>query len=172
MQTVAVIDYGMGNLHSVAKALDDLAAGEGDLTKRVGLNSKDEIGDMAAHWRTLLAGVVANPECAISELPMLAAHEIEATLYGLNATQQHYPGPECVHQHIEAQAAATPEACALVFAGQSLSYRELNQRANRLAGGVCGDSALRRGLCPAQQLGPARRVVSRSAGQRGELVVE
>ncbi|MGO3029294.1 condensation domain-containing protein [Pseudomonas helleri] len=103
------------------------------LTYATDLFDAPRIEAMAAHWRTLLAGVVANPECTISELPMLAAQEIEATLYGLNATQQHYPDPACVHQHIEAQAAATPEACALVFAGQSLSYRELNQRANRLA---------------------------------------
>ncbi|MCU1728676.1 amino acid adenylation domain-containing protein [Pseudomonas sp. 7P_10.2_Bac1] len=103
------------------------------LTYATDLFDAPRIQAMAAHWRTLLAGVVADPECAISELPMLAAHEVEATLYGLNATQQHYPGPACVHQHIEAQAAATPDACALVFAGQSLSYRELNQRANRLA---------------------------------------
>ncbi|WP_353231753.1 amino acid adenylation domain-containing protein [Pseudomonas helleri] len=103
------------------------------LTYATDLFDAPRIEAMAAHWRTLLAGVVANPECAISELPMLDAHEIEATLYGLNATQQHYPGPACVHQHIEAQAAATPDACALVFAGQSLNYRELNQRANRLA---------------------------------------
>ena len=103
------------------------------LTYATDLFDAARIDTLARHWRNLLGAIVANPECAIGELPMLSAGESEATLYGLNATQQDYQGPECVHLHIEAQAAATPDACALVFAGQCLTYAELNQRANRLA---------------------------------------
>ena len=103
------------------------------LTYATDLFDAARIEGMAEHWRTLLAGIVADPDCVIGELPMLAPHQIEATLYGLNATQQRYPGPECVHVLIEAQAAATPDACALVFGEHALSYRELNERANRLA---------------------------------------
>ncbi|WP_019411376.1 amino acid adenylation domain-containing protein [Pseudomonas psychrophila] len=103
------------------------------LTYATDLFDAARIEGMAEHWRTLLVGIVASPECAIGELPMLAPHQVEATLYGLNTTQQAYPGPECVHLHIEAQAAASPDTCALVFGEHALSYRELNQRANRLA---------------------------------------
>ncbi len=103
------------------------------LTYATDLFDAERIDTLARHWRNLLGAIVANPECAIGELPMLSAGESEATLYGLNATQQHYGGPECVHLHIEAQAAATPDACALVFAGHSLTYEQLNQQANRLA---------------------------------------
>ncbi|MGO2452252.1 amino acid adenylation domain-containing protein [Pseudomonas taetrolens] len=103
------------------------------LTYATDLFDAERIDTLAQHWRNLLAGIVANPECAIGELPMLAAAHVESTLHGLNATQHTYPGPECVHLHIEAQALATPQACALVFGEQQLSYRELNQRANRLA---------------------------------------
>ena len=103
------------------------------LTYATDLFDAQRIERLAGHWRNLLAAIVANPQCAVGELEMLAAHEVETTLYGLNATQQTYPGPECVHWHIEAQAAATPQACALVFGPQRLSYQALNQRANRLA---------------------------------------
>ena len=103
------------------------------LTYATDLFDAARIEGMAEHWRNVLAGIVANPEAAIGELPMLTPHQVEATLYGLNTTQQRYPSPECVHLHIEAQAAATPDACALVFGEHALSYRELNQRANRLA---------------------------------------
>jgi len=103
------------------------------LTYATDLFDAERIDTLAQHWRNLLAGIVANPDSAIGELPMLAAAHVESTLHGLNATQQTYPGPECVHLHIEAQALATPQACALVFGEQQLSYRELNQRANRLA---------------------------------------
>ena len=103
------------------------------LTYATDLFDAERIECLAGHWRNLLASIVADPECAIGELAMLSAAEVEATLLGLNATQQVYPGPECVHQHIEAQAGATPDGCALVFGQQRLSYGELNQRANRLA---------------------------------------
>ena len=103
------------------------------LTYATDLFDAPRIERLAGHWRNLLAAIVANPQCAIGELAMLATHEVETTLYGLNATQQAYPGPACVHLHIEAQAAGTPDACALVFGTQRLSYQALNQRANRLA---------------------------------------
>ena len=103
------------------------------LTYATDLFDAPRIEQMAAHWRNLLAAIVANPECAIGQLPMLTAAEVESTLYQLNATEHRYPGPACVQEHIEAQAAATPDACALIFADEHLSYRALNQRANRLA---------------------------------------
>ena len=103
------------------------------LTYATDLFDAARIEGMAEHWRNLLAGIVSDPECVIGELPMLTPQEVEATLHGLNATQQRYPGPDCVHVAIEAQAAATPDACAVVFGEYALSYRQLNERANRLA---------------------------------------
>ena len=103
------------------------------LTYATDLFDAPRIERLAAHWRNLLAAIVADPDCAVGELPMLSAAEVESTCYRLNATEHRYPGPACVQLHFEANAAATPDACALVFGAQSLTYAALNRRANRLA---------------------------------------
>ncbi len=50
-----------------------------------------------------------------------------------NATQSTYPTELCIHHLFEAQVERTPEACALLFDEQEVSYRELNRRSNQLA---------------------------------------
>ncbi len=85
------------------------------------------------HWQTLLAGIIAEPGRRLSDLPLLAETEREQMLVGWNATAATYPGPGTLHQLFEAQAARTPDAVALVWAEQRISYQALNQRANQLA---------------------------------------
>ncbi|MCF2134316.1 condensation domain-containing protein, partial [Mycetohabitans sp. B3] len=69
----------------------------------------------------------------ISEIDLLGADERHRLLVEWNATQRVYPAHQCIHQLFEAQAERTPEAPALVFEAQTLSYAELNAQANRLA---------------------------------------
>ena len=88
---------------------------------------------MGQHWLNLLRGIVASPSQAVGELPLLDAGQRHHMLYEWNRTGAHYPNHQPVHHLIEAQVAANPAACALVFAGQALSYGELNARANRWA---------------------------------------
>jgi non-ribosomal peptide synthetase component F len=64
---------------------------------------------------------------------MLAEAERHQVLVEWNATEADYPQDKCVHELIEAQAARTPEAIAVVCEGERLTYTELNARANRLA---------------------------------------
>ena len=64
---------------------------------------------------------------------MLAAAHQRVILEDWNRTAVAYPAGQCIQQLIEEQAARTPEALALVFAGQALSYAELNARANQWA---------------------------------------
>ena len=87
---------------------------------------------MSGHLVTLLAGAVEEPGWPVAELPLLTEAEREQ-LERWNQTRQDYPLDECVHQLFEAQAARTPDAVAVVFGDDSLSYRELNARANQLA---------------------------------------
>ena len=88
---------------------------------------------MAGHFETLLAGMVANPTQPISESPLLTEAEREQLLVGWNDTEMDYPKDSCYHQLFEAQVRRTPDAVAVVFGKQSLTYRELNARSNQLA---------------------------------------
>lgn len=91
------------------------------------------IARMAGHWQTLLEGIVTDPERRLSELPILTRQERHQLLVEWNATDADYPKDQCIHQLFEAQVERTPEAVAVIYEGQTLTYRELNVRANQLA---------------------------------------
>jgi amino acid adenylation domain-containing protein len=88
---------------------------------------------MLGHLNTLLEGIVADPDRPIGELPLLGSKEIEQILLEHNATQAYYPQEWCIHQLVAVQADRAPEAVALRFASETMSYGELNERANQLA---------------------------------------
>ena len=88
---------------------------------------------MLGHFENLLEWIVANPELRISDLPLLSPTERHELLLGWNNTAADYSQSKCVHQLFEEQAARTPNAVAVVFEQQQLTYRELNNRANQLA---------------------------------------
>jgi amino acid adenylation domain-containing protein len=88
---------------------------------------------MMGHYRELLAGIVAAPERRLSELPLLTADERHQLLVAWSDTAADLGPDACIHELVEAQAARTPDAVAVVCAGRSLTYRELDGRANRLA---------------------------------------
>ncbi len=88
---------------------------------------------MAGHWRVLLEGIVAEPERAITRLPLLTRKERQQLLVEWNDTAVDYPRDQCIHQLFEQQVERTPDAVAVVCDEQQLTYRELNARANQLA---------------------------------------
>jgi amino acid adenylation domain-containing protein len=92
----------------------------------------------AGHFQTLLEGLTADPGRRLAELPLLTAAERDQVLLEWNRPPADYPeeGPEegFVHRMFEAQAGRTPDAVAVVFEAEALSYRQLNERANRFAG--------------------------------------
>ncbi|MCG8363542.1 MAG: amino acid adenylation domain-containing protein, partial [Pseudanabaenales cyanobacterium] len=90
----------------------------------------DRISD---HFQTLLTAVVSNPQQPVDQLPLLQAAERHQLLTAWNPTQTEFPLVACLPQLFEAQVEHTPEATAVLFEGQQLSYRELNRRANQLA---------------------------------------
>ncbi|MEG3990487.1 amino acid adenylation domain-containing protein [Microcoleus sp. S28C3] len=87
---------------------------------------------MLGNFQTLLEGIVANPEQKISELPLLTQFERQQ-LAAWNHTETDYPKDACIHLLFEEQVELTPDAIALVFEDEQLTYKELNQRANQLA---------------------------------------
>ncbi|HYO14112.1 MAG TPA: amino acid adenylation domain-containing protein, partial [Thermoanaerobaculia bacterium] len=90
------------------------------------------IGRLAGHFEVLLAGAVAAPDTVLSALPLLTAGERHQLLAEWNDTAGSFPGV-CLHQLFERQAAATPDLPAIDFEGRTLTYAELNARANRIA---------------------------------------
>ncbi|MBD2523673.1 non-ribosomal peptide synthetase [Nostoc sp. FACHB-133] len=85
------------------------------------------------HYVTLLEGVVANPEQSLAELPILTQTQQHQLLVEWNNTKVDYPGEYCIHELFEAQVERLPDAIAVSFEEQHLTYRELNHRANQLA---------------------------------------
>ena len=88
---------------------------------------------MAGHFQTVLQHITTQPEQPITSWSLLSSTEHHGMLVAWNATAAHYPQDQCIHELIEAQAARTPDAVAVVFNNQQLSYGELNQRANQCA---------------------------------------
>src|SRR5688572_16745277 len=69
----------------------------------------------------------------ISQLPLLSNADRHRQIVEWNATTREYPKDRCVHEVFAQQAARTPDAIAVVCGEEQLSYRELNERANRIA---------------------------------------
>jgi acyl-CoA synthetase (AMP-forming)/AMP-acid ligase II/acyl carrier protein len=88
---------------------------------------------MFGHYQTILEAVTADPDQRVSQLPLLTDAERSQLLVQWNDTKVDYPSCASIHESFEAQAARTPDRVALVFERQTLSYGELNHRANQLA---------------------------------------
>lgn len=97
------------------------------------LFKENTICRMASHLQTLLSGIVANPQQHLLDLPLLTESEQQTLLFNWNNTTTDYPQDKCIHELFEAQVEKTPDAIAVAFENQQLSYRELNRRANQLA---------------------------------------
>ena len=91
------------------------------------------VARMGSHWRALLEAMVATPERRVAELPLLTDSERAQVLEGWNATQRDYGVEARLHRLFEAQVERTPDAVALEYEGETLTYKELNARANQLA---------------------------------------
>jgi amino acid adenylation domain-containing protein len=88
---------------------------------------------MLKHFERLLEGVVSNPNRRVSELPLLTAEEQQRMLVEWNDTEADYACHSCLHELFEAQVERTPDSVAVSFAGEQLTYTELNERANQVA---------------------------------------
>lgn len=91
------------------------------------------IARMAGHFSQLLQAVVHDPQQAIARLPMLGSMEEHDWLHRFNSCQVAYPAHKSVSELFEEQAEKTPQVTALVYEQSSLTYHQLNLRANQLA---------------------------------------
>ena len=93
----------------------------------------DAAGRLLDHLAHLLAEIARDPAQPLVAVTLLSAAERERLVHAWNDTAAEYAREACVPHQIEAQAARSPDAVAIVFRDQSLRYDELNERANRLA---------------------------------------
>ncbi|WP_241566832.1 non-ribosomal peptide synthetase [Hahella sp. KA22] len=88
---------------------------------------------MAGHLNQLLTEIVARPDQSINAYSLLTQQETQQLLVDWNQTAAPYPANQCIHELFEAQTAKTPNAAAVLFEEDALTYGELNRRANQLA---------------------------------------
>ncbi|NET02965.1 MAG: amino acid adenylation domain-containing protein, partial [Sphaerospermopsis sp. SIO1G1] len=95
--------------------------------------ASNTIERMTGHLLTLLSAIVEKPKASIKELPILTATEEQKILTEWNKTQTEYPVDKCIHQIFAEQVAKTPDATAVVYGKEEITYTELNKKANQLA---------------------------------------
>ncbi|HLM67980.1 MAG TPA: amino acid adenylation domain-containing protein, partial [Longimicrobium sp.] len=120
----------------------------GSLEYSTDLFDPGTITRMIAHLWHVLEQVAEDADPRLSEVELMGDAERRRVLSEWNATDVPAPAEGCIHARIEAQAARTPDAVALRSEGASLSYRQLNERANRLA-----HHLRRRGVGPEVRVG-------------------
>ncbi len=91
------------------------------------------VARMLKHFETLLSSLAAEPARSVSELSLITEEERHRLLVEWNDSAADYPHDRCLHHPFEAHARCAPEAPALFYRDEQLSYGELNARANRLA---------------------------------------
>lgn len=89
------------------------------------------------HFQTILGQIAFTPERRVGDVSLMSARERQRVLFEWNDTVAEYPRDKCLHQLFEAQAERAPDTVALTCAGHSLTYHELNRRANQLAHHLC-----------------------------------
>ena len=97
------------------------------------LYKSETIQRMINHFINLLTSVVASASEKVDRLGMLSATEEATLLIDFNDTAREYPKDKSLVDLFEEQAIKTPESIAVVFEEEQLSYKELNERSNRLA---------------------------------------
>ena len=88
---------------------------------------------LLGHLQTLLTSMITNPEQSLAELPLVTEAERHQLLVEWNNTAADYAQATCLHELFEAQVKRNPDAIAVVYEAQQLTYGEVNHQANQLA---------------------------------------
>ena len=99
----------------------------------VDLFDEATVAGMLEHFRVLLEAALAEPERPVGELALLVGGERDRVVESWNATAREYALARCVHELVSEQVRRTPEALAVEYAGEQLTYRQLEARADQLA---------------------------------------
>jgi amino acid adenylation domain-containing protein/non-ribosomal peptide synthase protein (TIGR01720 family) len=126
------LDPGTAKFDLALVMAQDARGLRGSLEYNTDLFDAATIARLVKNFETLLTSIVANPELPITNYQFLAQTERDQ-LIAWNTTAADFPRDQCIHQLFENQVARTPDQIAVMFENETLTYRELNARANRLA---------------------------------------
>ncbi|MEH2390266.1 MAG: amino acid adenylation domain-containing protein [Nostoc sp.] len=148
---------------------------EGYISYNTDLFEATSIARMLDCFTTLLQTIVINPDENISTLPLLNATERQKILLDWNATETAFPEDQCLHQLFELNVEKHPDAIAICYGQEQITYGELNNRANQLAHylqkkGIRTDAIAVREACPIGQ-GGALPIVAICMEKSIEMVV-
>ncbi|MDE1487946.1 amino acid adenylation domain-containing protein [Xenorhabdus bovienii] len=125
------------NLPSSTKLYLNLFEGTNTIAGRLNFSESlfniETIERIVSMYQLVLKQFAETPCTLIQNVFVLSAKERETLLHAWNRTDAEYPHDSTLHELFEAQADTTPDNIALVFEGEELTYRELNERANQLA---------------------------------------
>ena len=93
----------------------------------------ERIAQVLGHYKNLLQAMMANAQATFDSLPMMTEIERRQIIEDWNNTGAFYPRQHCIHEMLQAQAEINPHSVAVEFGQESLTYYELNRRANQLA---------------------------------------
>ncbi|MEW6737650.1 MAG: amino acid adenylation domain-containing protein, partial [Acidobacteriota bacterium] len=128
-----VLDFGLAKF-DITFVLEERATELiGSIEYNTDLFNTETITRMITHFERLLEGVVANPDRRINEFSLLSKIEWQQLLIEWNDTATAYSKSKCIHELFEEQVACTPDAIAVFFNNEQLTYQQLNIRANQVA---------------------------------------
>jgi amino acid adenylation domain-containing protein len=97
------------------------------------LFKEDTVIRLFEHFREVLAAIVNEPDCRLNDIKMITPAEWETIKNHFNNTERTYPKDRTVAEIFEEQVLKTPDKTAVVFEGESLTYSQLNEKANCIA---------------------------------------
>ena len=113
------------------------------------------IKQMGDHFVSLLEGVMSQPETSLCAVPIITADEKQRILYDFNETETDFNEDVTLHQLFEEQVERTPDNIAVVYKDESITYRQLNEKANRLGHAIRGHyrTIYKEGILPDTPIG-------------------
>ncbi|MFC9774498.1 amino acid adenylation domain-containing protein [Paenibacillus chitinolyticus] len=126
-------EYGMAKFDLSLDVVEESGGLECSLEYATSLYKKETVERMAQHFEQLLGAIAEKPEAKIAELELLTLSEKEQLFEAFNPAMSELPQVQTFHRLFEEQAVRAPDAAAVVYEDKQLTYRELNEKANRLA---------------------------------------
>ena len=95
--------------------------------------SLSDVEVLEHQFKVLLENALANPDYSVDLIPLLSEHELQTLSQSWNAVEVATPKGLCAHQAIEQQVIESPDAAAIAYKSETLSYRAVNEKANQIA---------------------------------------